>query len=65
MDNSENQINEEVEVKGRAKQRDVSTEDEINIVPLDKGDRESFSSTTRSGRKVKTPKRFEEYEIFV
>ena len=39
--------------------------DEINIVPLDEGDRESFSTTTRSGRKVKTPKRFEEYEIFV
>ena len=35
VDNSENRINEEVEVKGRAKQRDVSTEDEINIVPLD------------------------------
>ena len=43
----------------------MSTEDEIKIVPLDKGDRESFSTTTRSGRKVKTPKHFEEYEIFV
>ena len=58
MNNSKNGINEEVEVKGRKKQGDVSTEDEINIVPLDQGDRESFSTTTRSGRKVKTPKRF-------
>ena len=59
MNDSEKGINKEVEVKGREKQRDVSTEDEINIVPLDKRDRESFSTTTRSGRKVKTPKGFE------
>ena len=65
MNNSENGVNEEAEVKGKEKQRDVNAGDEINIVPLDEGDRESFSTTTRSGRKVKTPKCFEEYEIFV
>ena len=59
MNDGEKGINKEVEVKGREKQKDVSTEDEINIVPLDKRDRESFSTTTRSARKVKTPKRFE------